>query len=833
MKTEKKYMFIGTLFSNCMGQTGTEESIFSWMADIKNGKYKIPVEKIRKVWKEGKTAEVARLKRSLPAIAPAGVLREGRTEADPILLSRVGMADYDNHNHEWAVAARDSLKGVPGVLGAYVSIRDGLHVMYLLPDLVREDFTFYSNVVLEFLDKKVGYPHDKQVTKVTHLISASYDPDAWFITPKEATEFPVEKVLEDIQHKVQLSEWDEAEAAGSLPQDMEPSLDAQVDSAYQTLLNRGRKTYSKVQLDDHFTRFQGRCPIIQGQRNTNLIRLGQFCHFMRYNQEELEYIIHLAYRLIGDKEYTEKRIRQCVCWGFTHNENQIAPEKYAKQLGLDYSDLNSDSMGRLGHLGHLGHYRGVSREDDDQHVSFQEAFNNEVNANCPYIPDVVYDMIPEFFKPLLSHSANRRDKDISFIYALGALSAATPNVTVQVRQKRYSTNVYTLCIAPAGAGKGVATLAPRLLSTIQKRIEAANNRQREEYEEKKLRWSLEFKKALCERREADRSLRPGDCPTPKTLVAEPQTSRSKLIADLAENPHGLFMFTSELNVINESLHSDCGQHSAELAGINMNERQGYSYKHDEHKVVSEFPKLTILATGTPSQYVSFIGNTHAGMESRAYTMLAASYPEWISWADEDESDIDRIDKAYQEAADKVADMYEFLLKFPTHVVLSVEQRAVCDKHCKLYFERLISEKHGELDSLVKRLPIQIARICGILCAMRKVEMGFTGVKMQATDEDVEIALKIAVMMLRHTCLATTMLVEDPTQINKPKNVFKREEAFNKLPERFTIPELTKVCVSDLHSSASTIKRTIQNWLDTEYVRRVQRGVYMKTGKAIL
>ena len=828
MKTNEEALFMGTLFSNCMAKQGTKEFIFDWFTKIKNGAYKAPVEEIRALTAKGEKDKAAEKKRMLPAIVPAGFLPKGRTESDPIHLSRLGVADYDCHDFEWSAAARDALIGMPGIIGAYITINGGLRVIYFLPLLQPEDFIFFCNVVLETLDQKLHYPHDKQVTQLTHLISASYDPDAWFVSPEEATVFPVEKALENIQKEVYM------EADGKLPAtpvfgntDEGYSLDNEINNAYLQLTATNREAYTKTKIDEHLSRFLGRYPLVEGCRNTNLLHLGQYAHFMRYNTDELEYLIYATHRLIGCKEYTQKRIRQCVCWGYRHNKKQMDPEKYAKQFGYYLPDENPEGKGQLGQLGHKG---DAPEEQKLQVFDFQEKFNKVVMESCPYLPSSLYDKIPSFFKDLLIKTENPRDTDMSFIFSLGAMTAAMPNVTVQVRQKRYSTNVYLLGIAPAGAGKGVATLCPRLLSTIQKKLEANYQSEKQEHERKSVLWQNEIKAAFKEQREPNWEVNPGDEPVNHLIIAEPQTSRSDMISKLAENPHGIFMFTSELNVINESLHSDCGHHAAELAGINMNERQGYSYKHDHQRVVAQFPKLTLMATGTPSQYVNFIGNTHAGMESRAYTMLASSYPSWISWADEDETLITKIDEAYQKAADKVADMYEYLIKFPTHVRVPKELRALCDQHCKFFFERLIEEGHGNLDSIVKRLPILIARFCGVFCAMRKYEMGITDVDMEATPEDVEIALQVSTMLLRHTCIATTMLVEDYTKINVLKSVFSREDLFKRIPDTFSVSEFTKLCVETNKYSPSTIKRTIRDWMERGYINRIDRGVYAKTGK---
>ena len=79
--TNESSLFMGTLFSNCTTKHGIKESIFNWLTKIKDGTYKEAVEEIRSLTAEEDSALASEKKRMLPAIVPAGVLPEGRTEA--------------------------------------------------------------------------------------------------------------------------------------------------------------------------------------------------------------------------------------------------------------------------------------------------------------------------------------------------------------------------------------------------------------------------------------------------------------------------------------------------------------------------------------------------------------------------------------------------------------------------------------------------------------------------------------------------------------------------------------------------------------------------------
>ena len=323
-------------------------------------------------------------------------------------------------------------------------------------------------------------------------------------------------------------------------------------------------------------------------------------------------------------------------------------------------------------------------------------------------------------------------------------------------------------------------------------------------------------------------------PTDKTLIIEPHTSRSQLITKLAQNPQGIYMSTTELNSINESLNSDAGHYCSTFTKVAMNEKLGFDYKCDNHSVKIKFPKLALSAQGTPGQYTGFIGNTHEGMESRALTLLTSSDTEWYSWGDEDEGDgITAFDQAYKDAGEELVRIHDYLLESPTHVTVPKKLRYYCDHHCDYYFQRLESLHLDSLTSIVKRAPIMIARICSILCALRKYEMRLPCTEMEATEEDVEIALQITITLLRHTCIATTMLVDAPHQINKIQNVFKNETLYDLLPESFTTAEFLKLCVEKYNWGRATIHRVINDWMKDGFLERPQKGIYTKTRKTMI
>ena len=826
MKNENQMAYLGTVFSNCMDTHGHPLDFFTWMADILNGKYQSMVEQVRSLKAAGKKVESDNLKKKLPTYIPTCVIPDGRTAQDPVQsYSRIVMLDYDNHNHEWSAAQRERVKQEKGVIGCHETPNFGLRIFVYTPVFNREDFNFVLNVVSAYFDKLLNYQHDKSVDKLVHLTSSSYDPDAFVATPDTVTEFPFHEILAQIQRQV-YNEFNQV-APAEADEDMtdeeaeEPALSAGFEAAER--LSR------KIDLDNHFARFQESHPLTMGSRNNNLVHLGQYAHFMNYNQEELEYLIRTATALINDRQFPEKVVRTAVCWGYKHNDKQLEKKKFAKH------DLDESAFGKSAKSSQSSQsshpYRGFE-DGKSQESDFQEDFMKKVNEFCTYIPDIVYEKLPSFFKPLLYKSGNRRDTDISFLGTLAAVTSCLPGVEVRCRKHTYSPHVFFLVIGPPASGKSIANKSTMLLEDIQKQIENQNAIRSKDYKNRLQAWDLEKRVAAKELRKANPALDPGDEPLDRTLVADVHTSRSKLVLDLSVNEHGLYLFSTELNSLNESLNNDCGQFNAELCAIAMNERTSYNYKNDKHRVVAKKPKMTLFCEGTPESYVKFIGSTHDGMESRAYTLLTTSGNDWLSWANEDEEAVSETDEAFREASKQLLQIYNYLLASPTKVSIPANLRSKCDNYFSYYLGRLQDTHYDRLDSIIKRCPILVAKICGVLCALRKYEMNLACTSMDATEEEVDIALSITLTLMKHTCLAVTMIPKNQRQINTIQSVYRQEDLYNCLPDEFTCKELIAKCLDTFHCSKATASRDLKCWKENGYVVVLRKGRYAKTGKDI-
>ena len=831
-RTDLTGEFTGTVYSNRNARKGMKTiTLKEWIEVIKNNSFEHHVNLYRKLLAEGKIEEARGVKSQLMAFICTAICMDGRKEGDEEGRSCLVMADYDRHDAEWAAGQRDALKTVPWVAASHLTVSCGLRVFIYVPLFPREHFKEYLKVVLHVLDAMVGYKHDPQATNLLRLSYVSHDPDAWCRNPEECTKFPLEEYIQQPTLQPMLPVEAPPTAVAACPTEILevtclPACSVEADSS----LSVRRCTDTQLdQLLSHFLQYHSLRP---GHRNDSFLKLGAYARYCGLTLADLNQLIDILDCLYGDAEYTHARIAQCMNWGYEHSHESGFNQQNVSQTTGVPAGSPWERKSPKSPKSPRGVF-GLEKDDKSAEYAGIQLYNNQaIEALCPYFPKDVYDQIPGFLKPILSLTSNKRVEDLRLASLFTVLSAAMPNVRVLVRSKKYSTHLFTFGIGPAASGKSAALEPVRLLSTINKRFQQYNKQLAKEKYVRDQRWNSERLRAQKENREMDLSLAPDDEQDCFTFLGGAQTSRSKLIINLKNAPHGIFIATSELDVLTNCMGSEYGKLSAELRCAAMNEPVSSDFKSDGHAIQVDFPMLAILATGTFDQLVHFLDNMDDGMASRMFILLESNMDQWISWGDSDEEEQqEELDLLYEQATDHLTQIYDYLEKNPTVVSLSKEDRIRADNYFCYFTNQLKEEQHTELLSIIKRAPIHVSRICGILCGIRKAEMGLTERKMIATKEDVTLALHLVSVLIWHTVLATTMLQDKKVHAQRMKPVFLSDTLFAKLQDQFTTNDVFTVCREFTHLSRSSVFKHIKKWVDKSLVVRVEHGVYKKVAKA--
>ena len=811
---KKDNEFTGTVFASRMALKGSKIlSIQDWIKVIKSDRFKTNIEKYRALLAEGKKEEAHLIKEKLPAFISYATCMNGRKEGEETSHSSILMADYDNHNATWSCGTRDNLKNIPWIVASHRTPSDGLRVFIYVPGLPHERFKEGLHAVLTLLDSIVGYEHDPQATNPLRLSFASYDPDAWYREPEACEGFPIKQFLAEPQLQ-------------PAPQAAAPARSESKEASAHT----GR-SLSDTQLDQLLAHFQETHVFAEGGRNNFLVSLGNYAYYQRLSRNDLQQLTNIAIRLFKCKGFNEHRITTAMEWGYDHGHNQKPCRKSVSQNGKSTPEANSASSSEYSEYSEnsdLEEFFIENAEEDMDEIDVQSLNDIIIEQNCPTFPDNIFDLLPDLIKLILSNTDSKRVRDMDLLSIFTVLSAAMPEVRIHVRDKYYSTNMFSIIIAPAGSGKSVVLKPVSLLSKINEQYRAESLNNLKEYRRQLNRWNYEKRVAEKEGREVNSELEPVEGPRTFSYIASTNTSRSQLIIDLQNAPEGVFIATSELDTLTTSLNSDYGKQNGQLRAIAMNEPVDSNFKGDGHLIRSEFPCLSLLASGTPDQLVGFITDKSDGMPSRILTLLINGNYEYNSWADSvDEEQMDEAAKAYEKATDEVTNIFNFLKEFPTKVIIPKEQRQRADQYLRYYTERLKEEGYQNLLSIPFRASIHIGRFCGILAGIRKAQMGYTGEIIEATEDDMTIALGMVRVLIRHACLSTTMLPEQLMRAQKMKNVFSHETIYKRLADEFTTKDLESLCSRYGGPRESSMYYMMKKWTEKGIIKHVKRGVYTK------
>ena len=213
------------------------------------------------------------------------------------------------------------------------------------------------------------------------------------------------------------------------------------------------RRYTDVQLDDLLTHFLHTHSLTEGSRNHSYLSLGQYARYKSLTYADYERLTEMAHSMYGDSEYTLNRIRECMEWGYNHDEEQQnCKTNYSKTVSVPFPGPEDDPW-RKSTKSTKSTMDTAAPENGGQGSDNQCTYDEMVCDTCPDFPDEVYEKLPSFFEPLLENTPSKRDKTLLFMGLIGTISAAMPNVRVLVRDKEYSTNLFFLGIAPAGTGK--------------------------------------------------------------------------------------------------------------------------------------------------------------------------------------------------------------------------------------------------------------------------------------------------------------------------------------------------------------------------------------------
>ena len=410
----------------------------------------------------------------------------------------------------------------------------------------------------------------------------------------------------------------------------------------------------------------------------------------------------------------------------------------------------------------------------------------------PHISDAA---LPAVIRPVLSLAQSPAEKDMLLLSLLTASGSCMPNLYFRygISAKRYYPNLQCFIVGSAASGKGIANLAQELVRPID---------------------------------ECTPLLIPGDATYPA------------FFKQLAKQNGRGYIHESEGSVITDVWRSSTANYNTALR--KAAEHEPISRTRCREESVISCPQVSVLLTGTFSQYRALVPGIENGYFSRLLTLIVDDCRpfsgKYVTPAAQSEGIL-------AAASQQLYRLYEQLLfSKPREFVLTDSQRERLGKHFESAYPALIRMLGKNFHSVVLRMAVQIYRLAMILTALRKGSEltlrevnetdGFhspaaDGGMWFCADEDYQTAELIGNKLILHMAQAYQLIEgTQKTELPAVKPLDQRQILLSLLPEEFE----SRILVNEAKAqgiSARTSTRWNGDWTAQGIVIKVRHGHYKK------
>lgn len=394
------------------------------------------------------------------------------------------------------------------------------------------------------------------------------------------------------------------------------------------------------------------------------------------------------------------------------------------------------------------------------------------------------ESLPAMISPVMNLAQSDAERDMLLLSLLTAAGACMPNLYCRygIAAKRYYPNLQLFIVGSAACGKGIANLALELVQPVH---------------------------------EAKALVIPGDA----TYPAFYQT--------LAKQNGRGYIHESEGSVITDIWRSSTANYNTALR--KAAEHETISRARCKEYSVIENPQLSMVLTGTFSQYRALVPSIENGYFSRLLTLIV--------------NDVQPFSERYVQpaetsrnlianAAEKLYYLCERLFASkPREFCLTAEQRARLGHHLQNAYPTLIRMLGEDFHSVVLRMAVQIERIAMILSAMRMTEeeSQISNVKSQIICSDIDYATAelIGNKLILHMAQAYQM-IKGTEKIVAPtiKPLDQKQILLSLLPEEFESWTLVNEAKTQ-GVPERTAFRWNEKWQEEGIVQKIRQGHFRK------
>ncbi len=394
------------------------------------------------------------------------------------------------------------------------------------------------------------------------------------------------------------------------------------------------------------------------------------------------------------------------------------------------------------------------------------------------------ETLPAIIQPVMALAQSDAEKDMLLLSLLTAAGSCMPNLYFRygLTGKKYFPNLQCFIVGSAACGKGIANLALELVSKVHEA---------------------------------------------QPLVIAGDSSYPGFYRQLEKQNGRGYIHESEGSVITDVWRSSVANYNTALR--KAAEHEPITRNRANNSSVIACPQLSVLLTGTFSQYKALVPSIENGYFSRLLTLIVNDQQAFNHQYVEPGRGSNGVMRV---AAERLYGLYEQLyFAKPVEFRLSDEQRARLGQHLENAYPMLMRLLGSNFHSVVLRMAVQIERMAMILTALRiqstdrfadRIQTG-----LHCSDADYQTAELIGNKLMLHIAAAYKMIkgVEEES-VPQVQVLDQRQMLLSLLPAEFTVQNLVTEAKSQ-GLSYRTATRWNEEWQGKGLVQKIRHGVYRK------
>ena len=392
--------------------------------------------------------------------------------------------------------------------------------------------------------------------------------------------------------------------------------------------------------------------------------------------------------------------------------------------------------------------------------------------------------LPAMIQPIMSLAQSDAERDMLLMSLLTAAGSCMPNLYCRygLTGKKYYPNLQCFIVGSAACGKGIANLALELVSKVHEAL---------------------------------------------PLVIAGDSSYPGFYKQLERQNGRGYIHESEGSVITDVWRTSVANYNTALRKAAEHEPITRNRANNSSSIAC--PQLSVLLTGTFSQYKALVPSIENGYFSRLLTLIVNDQQAFSSRYVEPASGSNGV---MSTAAEQLFELCQALYKSrPMEFSLTSEQRARLGQHLETAYPALMQLLGVNFHSVVLRMAVHIERIAMVLTAMRIQNTDRFADRIQTellcSDVDYQTAEMIGNKLILHMAAAYRMIKgTEEVSVPKVQALDQRKMLLSLLPEEYE----TKTLVEEAKLQGLT-DRTAFRWNDewqlTGAVQKVRHGVYRK------